>query len=251
VSRVWIPEQAESARPRPSLPPPLRRRPCSFVPLSSITEKRDSTEKPDPGYGGWERRQTRGGRLSADRKQEIRGLANEYDVVVIGSGTGGYVAAIRARAARLAHGVRRTRAHPRRHPVSTGDASRPRHCSRHAHAAQDRAGLEGVGPDESARRPHRPRYEPGAGLARDKIVKRSDRRASSSCSARTRSTGSREGGRLAGKGQVDINGRPRSKMLVGAQGNQSSPTGSQPRSVPRRYENRSQAHHYERRKRSD
>ena len=47
-------------------------------------------------------------------------MANEYDVVVIGSGTGGYVAAIRAAQLGLKTAVVETRAGARRHLPELG-----------------------------------------------------------------------------------------------------------------------------------
>ena len=88
-------------------------------------------------------------------------MANEYDVVVIGSGTGGYVAAIRAAQLGLKHGRRRARAGARRHLPELGlhpDQGAPRARAR----AQGRAGLEGLGADDR-RGGHRHRHGPGAG----------------------------------------------------------------------------------------
>ena len=56
-------------------------------------------------------------------------MANEYDVIVIGAGTGGYVAAIRAAQLGLEDRRRRKAEGARRDAACCGAASRPRRCS--------------------------------------------------------------------------------------------------------------------------
>ena len=101
--------------------------------------------------------------LSIDEKEGTvsSSMANEYDVVVIGSGTGGYVAAIRAAQLGLRTAVVERAPDARRHlpelglhPDQGAARARPR--------AEGRAGLEGVGPDHR-RGGDRHRHGPGAG----------------------------------------------------------------------------------------
>ena len=89
-------------------------------------------------------------------------MANEYDVVVIGAGTGGYVAAIRAaqlglqdRRRREAEGARRHLPDLGLHPDQGAARARPR--------AEDRRRTRRSGASRSARRADRHRHGPGAG----------------------------------------------------------------------------------------
>ena len=125
---------------------------------------------------------------------------NTYDVVVIGSGTGGYVAAIRAAQLGLRTAV------VERAPTLGGTCLNwgcipTKALLEHAHALKiAQAGRTGAHDWEAAI---------GLDMARCRREKTRSSRASpegsSSSSKRTRSTGSRSG-RLAGKGKVEITG---------------------------------------------
>ena len=115
-------------------------------------------------------------------------MPERYDLVVIGAGPGGYVAAIRAAQLGMKVACVEKRRERSAAPASTSAASRRRRCWNRASCSPRR----GTGSAEHGIKVGEVALDLAAMMARkDKVVDEPDPAASSSCSRRTRSTGSR------------------------------------------------------------
>ncbi len=134
-----------------------------------------------------------------NRRTDRLTMASAYDLIVIGSGPGGYVDRDPRRAARPEDGRRRA-ARISAASASTGAASRPRRCLRSAEIFHYIEHAKDYG--LSAKDVELRRRRSGEALARRS--RRSSPTASASCSRRTRSTSSGATATITAPGKVAV-----------------------------------------------